>query len=100
MVEVFGDILKQIPTYRQIGVHGLTVEGMKYKRKRPGLEKIGGDFCYPVSVLKQHFEVIGTLATVTGLRFMPLKTDCVKWAIPFVAAVSTDWMDSLRTRTI
>ena len=69
MVEVFGDILKQIPTYRQIGVHGLTVEGMKYKRKRPGLEKIGGDFCYPVSVLKQHFEVIRDTCHSNGLRF-------------------------------
>lgn len=69
VVEVFGDILKQIPIYRQIGVYGITIEGMKYRRKRPGLERVAGDFCYPVSVLKQHFEVIRDTCHNNDLRF-------------------------------
>ncbi len=67
--EVKQDILKQIPLYKAIGVYGITIEGLKYKRKRPGLVKIGGDWCYPKSKLIPAFEKIKSVCHDNGLKF-------------------------------
>ncbi len=67
--EMLTATLAAIPRYKEIGVHGITIEGMKYKRKIKGLVKVGGDFCYPVEVLKRHFEQIREKCHVNGLSF-------------------------------
>lgn len=67
--EVFNDILNQIPLYADAGVFGLTIEGMKYKRKISGLVKVAGDYCYPVQILRKHFEVIKETCHQHGLKF-------------------------------
>lgn len=67
--EILNDILRQIPIYADAGVFGLTVEGMKYKRKVPGLVKVAGDYCYPVGILRKHFDVIKATCHRYGLRF-------------------------------
>ncbi len=67
--EILNDILKQIPIYADAGVFGLTIEGMKYKRKVQGLVKVAGDYCYPVGILRKHFDVIKAGCHQFGLRF-------------------------------
>lgn len=69
MTDLLRDVLMALPTYKTAGVYGLTIEGMKYKRKIAGLVKVGGDYCYPVSVLKKHFEYIKAECHHNGLAF-------------------------------
>lgn len=66
---VFKDVLTQIPLYADAGVYGITVEGMKYQRQRPGLIKIGGDFVFPEKILKQQFEILKAESHKHGLKF-------------------------------
>lgn len=69
VMEAKPDILKAIKRYKEMGVYGITVEGMKYKRKKQGLIKLGGDFVYPVKTLKRAFEEIKAVCHKYGLVF-------------------------------
>ena len=48
MPEVFHDVMKNIPRIAEAGAYGVIVEGMKFFKAKPGMTKIGGDFCYPL----------------------------------------------------
>ena len=63
------NVLAALPAYKEAGVYGITIEGMKYKRKVAGLVKVGGDFCYPADLLKHHFEWIKAGCHRLGLAF-------------------------------
>jgi DNA repair photolyase len=67
--EVKEDILNSIRAYKELGVYGITIEGMKYKRAVPGFVKIGADFCYPWKVLQSDFTEIKNKAHDAGLKF-------------------------------
>lgn len=67
--DVLHDILAQIPMYADAGVYGLTIEGMKHKRKIAGMVKVAGDYCYPVQTLRKHFELIKDRCHHYGLKF-------------------------------
>lgn len=69
VLEVKSDILNQIPLYKEIGVHGITIEGLKHKTKKPGLIKIGADWVYPLSRIKPVFEQIKNECHKYGLKF-------------------------------
>ncbi len=69
VIEAKRDIIKAIKRYKEIGVYGVTIEGMKYKRKRQGLIKLGGDFVYPIRTLKQAFSEIKAECKKHGLKF-------------------------------
>lgn len=69
ITDVFKDVIAAIPKYADVGVYGVTIEGMKYFSKKPGLVKVGGDFCYPVDVLKHHYEAIRNTCHKNGLKF-------------------------------
>lgn len=69
MPEVFRDVLDNIPRVAAAGAHGIVVEGMKFFRGKPGMVKIGGDFCYPKDRLKSDFEEIRAQAHRNGLKF-------------------------------
>lgn len=58
MPEVFRDVMKNIPRLAAAGVYGVVVEGMKFYKAKKGMVKIGGDNCYPLNVLRPHFEAI------------------------------------------
>lgn len=69
MPEVFQDVIANIPRLKEAGAYGVTIEGMKFVRKKDGLVKVGGDFCYPVDLLKKHFEAIKKECHKVGLKF-------------------------------
>ena len=69
ILDVKDDVLKAIEIYSDIGVHGIILEGMKYKKTVPGFIKVAGDFCYPSDVLLKHFQTIKDKAHSFGLKF-------------------------------
>lgn len=69
MPEVFRDIMKNIPRLAAAGVYGIVVEGMKFYKGKKGMVKIGGDNCYPLSVLRPQFESIRAEAHRHGMKF-------------------------------
>jgi len=69
MPEVKKDVLANLPRLKEAGAYGVTVEGMKFFKSKPGMVKIGGDLCYPLEVLRRDFEAIKTEAHRCGLKF-------------------------------
>lgn len=62
-------INESIPAMAKAGIYGITVEGMKFKKRKPGLVRVGGDFCYPEERLKSDYERIREAAHKHGLKF-------------------------------
>lgn len=59
-----------LPQAKAAGVYGVTIEGMKaWAGKLPGMEQVGGDFCYPTWLLEEHFTKIRNRAKELGLAF-------------------------------
>lgn len=69
MLEVFKDVVKNIPKLAEAGAYGLTIEGMKFFSKKKGLVKVGADYCYPESALKHDFEIIKKTCHENGMKF-------------------------------
>lgn len=69
MPEVFHDVMKNIPRIAEAGAYGVIVEGMKFFKAKPGMTKIGGDFCYPLPRLRHDFEAIKAECHRYGLKF-------------------------------
>jgi DNA repair photolyase len=67
--DVKEDVLKAVQVYKELGVYGMILEGMKYKRSIPGMVKIGADFCYPYKTLHSDFTEIKAKAHEYGLKF-------------------------------
>ena len=67
--EVFHDVMKNIPRIAEAGAYGVIVEGMKFFKAKPGMTKIGGDFCYPLPRLRHDFEAIKAECHRYGLKF-------------------------------
>jgi DNA repair photolyase len=55
MQECLPDVLAAIPKYKAAGVHGVTVEGMKFFGKTAGAVRWFGDQVYPLELLREHF---------------------------------------------
>ncbi len=67
---IFREVLALIPRLANIGVHGITLEAMKYNSARvEGLVGVGNDLCYPVKILAAQFEAIRNTCHKYGLRF-------------------------------
>ncbi len=69
MPSVFKDVMQTLDKYKEVGVYGIVVEGIKYFKKTKGTVKAGGDYVYPIDVLRSHFEAIKNKAHRLGLRF-------------------------------
>lgn len=69
MTEVFDDVYKNIWEFSNAGVYGVTVEGMKYAKKKAGLVKVGSDFAYPLIQLQMHFKALKERAHECGMKF-------------------------------
>jgi hypothetical protein len=63
------DVLWALPRYAAVGVHGITVEGLKVQRGTPGMVKLGGEFVYPLTTLRTHFAALRQRCHELGLRF-------------------------------
>ena len=61
MPEVFHDVMKNIPHIAEAGAYGVIVEGMKFFKAKPGMTKIGGDFCYPLPRLRHPAAASGAV---------------------------------------
>ena len=68
--EFYKDIKANIPRIADAGAYGIVVEGMKFFGKKvKGTVRVGGDFCYPVEVLRADFEGLKNEAHKHGLKF-------------------------------
>lgn len=64
------DILRQLTRYKEIGVYGVVVEGLKLsKPKWPCMERVAGDYCITRNVLVDHFQQIRSECHKVGLAF-------------------------------
>lgn len=68
MHEVFDEIYDNLEEIKNAGVYGIIIEGMKFKKKKTGLVKIGGDYCYPYQVIKKDFLKLKKRAHELGLK--------------------------------
>lgn len=68
MTETKKDILNNLERYRDIGVYGIIIEGMKFAKKVKGMEKLGADYVYPIEILKRDIEDIKNKAHSLGIR--------------------------------
>ena len=69
MLEVFDDVMKNIPRLAEAGVYGVVVEGMKFFKAKEGMVKIGGDYCYPLPRIRRDFEAIRAECHRNGIKF-------------------------------
>lgn len=69
ITEAKQSILNNLQRYKDNGIYGVTIEGMKYFSKRQGFIKCGGDFVYPVEKLKADFIQIKEACHNIGLKF-------------------------------
>jgi hypothetical protein len=70
--EVLEDVLGNIQTFKDAGVYGVILEGMKYTKKPKncaGLVKVAGDYCYDVDILRSDFIKIKKRCHEVGLKF-------------------------------
>lgn len=70
IVEVADELLEQIPKISGAGAYAVTVEGMKFKRVKPGLVRVGGDYCYKTETLRRHYVQIRKACHEAGLMFL------------------------------
>lgn len=68
MREAKTDIINHLELYKNIGVYGIILEGMNLIKKVKGLEKLGGDYVYPLNELKCDFTEIKEKAHKLGLK--------------------------------
>lgn len=63
------EFLSNVPRFAEAGAHGVTVEGMKFKKGKPGLVKVRGDYCYTEDLLEAHYALIRDACHDAGLAF-------------------------------
>ena len=69
MREIKNELISNLQRLKDAGAYGITVEGMKFQSKRPGLEKVGGDYCYPETALRRDYSQIRAECKKVGLAF-------------------------------
>lgn len=70
MREVLPDVLENMGRFQECGAYGVILEGMKFRKRQPGLVKIGGDYCYPAKLLENDFIQLRHRAHECGLQFL------------------------------
>ena len=67
--DVLEDVISSLSNYANMGVYGITVEGLKVWYAHKGLVRVAGDFTYPKVLLESHYQKICTEAHRVGLKF-------------------------------
>lgn len=67
--DVLEDVITSLSTYADMGVYGVTVEGLKVWYTHKSLVKVAGDYTYPKALLESHYRKIRTEAHKVGLKF-------------------------------
>lgn len=68
MHEVFDDVYNNLEKFKDAGAYGVIIEGMKFKQKKEGLIKVGGDLCYPYKLILSDFLKLKKRAHELGLK--------------------------------
>lgn len=68
MHEVFDEVYSNLEKVAEAGAYGVIIEGMKYKKKKKGLVRIGTDYTYPYELIKQDFLKLKKRAHELGLK--------------------------------
>ena len=68
--EYHKQIIGHLKEYKELGVYGVILEGIKFKKKVKGMIRSGGDFVYPYKYLKRRFEEIKKCCHENGLVFL------------------------------
>lgn len=63
------EIVRELDRIAATGVHGVILEAAKMTRKTPGMEKLGGDYVYPIRTLEPRFQELKERAHALGLAF-------------------------------
>ena len=66
---VFNDCKASVKQFADSGVYGIAFEAMKYKTKTPNTIPIGGDYLYPIDLLKKHFFALKDIANSLNVQF-------------------------------
>lgn len=69
-VGLMKDVAAFLPVFADAGVYGLTIEGLKTSKKKPGMIKVGADFCYTVDALRADFSALRSACDRHGLVFL------------------------------
>lgn len=69
MTQIFKEVKDNIRLLADAGAYGIIVEGMKFAKRKAGLEKVGADFCYKKEILQQQFIELKKEAHRYGLKF-------------------------------
>ena len=62
-------LIKALPDMKKAGIHGITIEGMKFKKRKPGTVRLGGDWAYADDTLKRDYVEIRSHCRELGLAF-------------------------------
>ena len=68
MHEVFDEVYNNLEKIADAGCYGVVVEGMKNRKMKPGMVKIGGDVVYPYEIIKEDFLRLKKRAHELGLK--------------------------------
>lgn len=68
MREVFSDVYKNLQLFKNAGAYGVIIEGMKFKKKKDSLVRIGGDFVYHYDDIKKDFLELKQKCHSIGLK--------------------------------
>ena len=66
---VGNEIINNIHRMAEAGADGVTVEAMKFKKKKPGLVRVGGDYTYPTNILLGYYTRIKEQCHSNGIEF-------------------------------
>lgn len=69
MVDLKDELIKNLKLYKEIWVYGISLEWMKFFKKKEWFIKIWPDYCYPKEILEKHFKEIRTEAHRLWLKF-------------------------------
>ena len=63
------DVLDELQTLKNLGVHGVILQGMEFKKKAKGLVKRGNKYQYPLEMLASDLVQIREKAWEVGLKY-------------------------------
>lgn len=66
--QFFDEIKNNLKDVAATGAYGVVIEGMKYLKKRPGLVKVCGDWCYSYQLIKDDFLALKEEGHKHGLK--------------------------------
>jgi DNA repair photolyase len=69
MIGHLKECMDALDAFAKAGIHGVILEGVKLSKKFAGAVKLGGDWVYPLAVLRSDFAALRAKAHSLGLAF-------------------------------